>query len=174
MSFCIVASCTPCVGPTAAGVDQIRREAASDTSSGCGHRVILMRRRSSVTSASGKLTWNDRIAVLSGMACSYGVWVERDRSGVPGGDGAGNSDATELAAVSFRPSHRVIWPRAVASGIVRFVAIAGCATAFPGAVIDASDSGTNGSRRPVIVRLLTRSGPCTDGADSRGTNGVAS
>src|SRR5215467_14087839 len=75
MSFCIVASSTPCVGPTAARVDQIRREAASDTSSRSGHLVILMRRRSSVTSVSGKLTWNERIAVLSGMACSCGVWV---------------------------------------------------------------------------------------------------
>src|SRR5215831_12823860 len=127
MSFCIVASCTPCVGPNAAGVDQIRREAASDTSSGCGHLVILMRRRSSVTSASGKLTRNELIAVLSGMACSYGVWVERDGAG----DDVGNSDATELPAVSLRPSRRVICLRAVASGIVRFVAIAGCATAFP-------------------------------------------
>src|SRR4030095_955367 len=76
MSFCIVASCTPCVGPTAAGVDQIRREAASDTSSCSGHLVILMRRRSSVTSASGKLTWNERIAVVSGTACSCGVWLK--------------------------------------------------------------------------------------------------
>src|SRR6516225_2691227 len=86
MSFCIVASCTPCVGPTAAGVDQIRREAASDTSSCCGHLVILMRRRSSATSASGKLTWNERIAVLSGMACSCGVWVEGDWAGVAAGE----------------------------------------------------------------------------------------
>src|ERR1044071_5996027 len=67
MSFCIVESCTPCVGPTAAGVDQIRRDAASDTSSCSGHLVILMRRRSSVTSDSGKLTWNERMAVLSGI-----------------------------------------------------------------------------------------------------------
>src|SRR5215470_18054731 len=100
MSFCIVASCTPCVGPTDVGVDQIRREAASDTSSCCGHLVILMRRRSSVTSASGKLTRNERIAVLSGMACSYGVWVERDEVGVAAGENAGNTITTELAAVS--------------------------------------------------------------------------
>src|SRR5262249_28233942 len=64
------------------GVDQIRREAASDTSSCSGHLVILMRRRSSVTSVSGKLTWNERIAVLSGMACSWGAWVEGDGAGV--------------------------------------------------------------------------------------------
>src|SRR5262245_28076800 len=99
MSFCIVASCTPCVGPTAAGVDQIRREAASDTSSRSGHLVILMRRRSSVTSVSGKLTWNERIAVLSGMACSCGVWVAGDGAGAAAGEQAGNSDATVLAAV---------------------------------------------------------------------------
>src|SRR5262245_1630940 len=45
----------------------VRREAASDTSSCSGHLVILMRRRSSVTSVSGNLTWKARIAVLSGM-----------------------------------------------------------------------------------------------------------
>src|SRR5262249_27532071 len=93
MSFCIVASCTPCVGSTAAGVDQIRREAASDTSSCSGHLVMLMRRRSSVTSVSGKLTWNERIAELSGMACSWGVWVEGNGAGVAVGEHAGNSDA---------------------------------------------------------------------------------
>src|SRR5262249_18162051 len=91
MSFCIVASCTPCVGPTAAGVDQIRREAASDTSSCSGHLVILMRRRSSVTSDSGKFAWNERIAVLSGMACSCGVWVDGDGASVAPGEHAGNA-----------------------------------------------------------------------------------
>src|SRR5215469_7759135 len=116
MSLCIVASCTPCVGPTAVGVDQIRREAASDTSSCCGHLVILMRRRSSATSASGKLTWNERIAVLSGMACSCGIWVEGDWAGVAAGEYAGNRDATAVAAVSLRPSRRVVCPRAVTSG----------------------------------------------------------
>src|SRR5215470_1703257 len=98
MSFCIVASCTPCVGPAAAGVDQIRRDAASDTSSRCGHLVILMRRRSSVTSASGKLTWNERIAVLSGMGCSCGVWVE--------GDGVRFSAVAGYAMAFSRCSHR--------------------------------------------------------------------
>jgi hypothetical protein len=92
MSFRIVASCTPCVGRTAAGVDQIRREAASDTSSFSGHLVILMRRRSSVTSVSGKLTWNARIAVLSGMACSFGVHSLLTMSLAPSGKG-GVSDS---------------------------------------------------------------------------------
>jgi hypothetical protein len=110
MSLCIVASCTPCVGPTAAGVDQIRREAASDTSSCSGHLVILMRRRSSVRSVSGKFTWKERIAVLSGMACSYGVWVDGDGAGVAAGEHAGNSDVTVMAAVSLKPSRRVICP----------------------------------------------------------------
>src|SRR5215469_1164004 len=112
MRFCIVASCTPCVGPTDAGVDQIRREAASDTSSCCGHLVILMRLRSSMTSASGKLTWNERIAVLSGMACSCGVWVGGDSAGVLAGEYAGNSDATVVAAVSLKHSRRVKGKRA--------------------------------------------------------------
>jgi hypothetical protein len=68
MNFCIVTSCAPCVGPTAPGVDQIRREAPSDTSSCSGHLVMLMRWRSSVTSVSGKLAWNERIAVFSSKA----------------------------------------------------------------------------------------------------------
>ena len=41
------------VSPAAAGVDQIRREAASVTSSRSGHRVALMRRRSSSISFAG-------------------------------------------------------------------------------------------------------------------------
>ena len=56
-----MASCTPCVGPAAAGVDQIRREAASDTSSRSGQRVAAMRRRSSAISSGGKLTVKGRI-----------------------------------------------------------------------------------------------------------------
>ena len=61
MSFCIVASCTPCVGPAAAGVDQIRREAASDTNSRSGQRVAATRRRRSSISSGGKLTVKGRI-----------------------------------------------------------------------------------------------------------------
>src|SRR5262245_38191458 len=71
MSFRIVASCTPCVGPTADGVDQIRREAASDTSSCSGHLVMLMRRRSSTSSASDTVgTRNGRIAVAPATLAS--------------------------------------------------------------------------------------------------------
>src|SRR5262245_35828397 len=75
-----------------------------------------MRRRNSVTSVSGKLTRNERIAGLSAMAGSCGVGVEGDGVGVAAGEYAGNSDATVVAAVSLRPSRRVIRPRAVASG----------------------------------------------------------
>src|SRR5258706_14621888 len=105
MSFCIVASCTPCVGPTATGVDQIRREAASDTSSCSGHLVILMRRRSSVTSDSGNLTGNERIAMLSGMACSCVVWVEGDGAGVAAGEQAGKEDGCKLGGCPLNRSY---------------------------------------------------------------------
>ena len=65
----IVASCTPCVSPAAAGVDQIRREAASVTSSRSGHRVALMRRRSSSISPC-RLTVNGRIELSSAAAAA--------------------------------------------------------------------------------------------------------
>src|SRR5262245_62256335 len=50
------------------------------------------------------------------MACSCGVCVEVDGAGVAAGEYAGNSDATVVAAVSLRPSRRVMSPRAVESG----------------------------------------------------------
>src|SRR5687768_625460 len=75
MSFCIVASCTPCVGPVVAGVDQIPRDAASDTSSRSGQRDAAMRLRRSSRSSSRKLTVKGRIESSSVPASAVPIEV---------------------------------------------------------------------------------------------------